>query len=134
GIKSLIKRLYEVGREDIRYGECDVQYFEDVAVNGRSCTVIQVTHPVRRTNFRYHVARIFLDDELQVPIRYAAYDWPTGGDNRPALVEEYTYIDLKLNIGLTDWDFDTRNEAYGFGRDVDPNRLAVDTPYNVFSN
>ncbi|HYW78429.1 MAG TPA: DUF1571 domain-containing protein, partial [Thermoguttaceae bacterium] len=127
GIKSLIGRLYEVGREDVQYGECDVQYLEDVAVNGRNCTVIQVTHPVRRTNFQYHMARIFLDNELQVPIRFAAYDWPSGGDDRPVLLEEYTYIDLKLNLGLTDWDFDTRNEEYGFGREVDQERLAIDS-------
>ena len=128
GIKNLIGRLYEVGREDVRYGECDVRYLEDVAVNGRNCTVIQVTHPNRRSNFRYHVARIFVDNKLRVPIRYAAYDWPTDDDNRPVLLEEYTYIDLKLNIGLTDWDFDTRNEAYGFGRNVARERLTAGSP------
>ena len=126
GVRNLIKRLYEVGREDVRYGECDVKYFKGVTLNQRACTAIEVIHPVRRSNFRYHIARIFIDDELQVPIRYAAYDWPDQSGGRPPLLEEYTYLDLKLNIGLTDRDFDTRNKAYGFGRDVDVERFADD--------
>ncbi|MFM7739362.1 MAG: DUF1571 domain-containing protein, partial [Planctomycetota bacterium] len=28
--------------------------------------------------------------------------------------EEYTYIEVKLNVGLTDKDFDPANEEYEF--------------------
>jgi len=34
----------------------------------------------------------------------------------PELVEEYTYLDLRTDVGLTDRDFDPRNAAYSFGR------------------
>ena len=127
GVRNLIKRLYEVGREDIRYGECDVNYLKGVTVNQRVCTAIEVIHPVRRSNFRFHIARIFIDDKFQVPIRYASYDWPDRRGGPPPLLEEYTYLDLKLNVGLTDRDFDTRNEAYGFGKDARIERFASDT-------
>jgi hypothetical protein len=30
------------------------------------------------------------------------------------LVEEYTYANLKLNVNLTDADFDVRNPQYRF--------------------
>ncbi len=36
------------------------------------------------------------------------------------LLEEYTYTDLKLNVGLTDWDFDHRNESYQFLKTYSP--------------
>jgi hypothetical protein len=119
GFKNLLKRLIEVAREDMQYQECDVKYFTGAKVNGRVCTVVQVTHPVPRPHFRYHIAKIFIDDEFQLPIRYAAYDWPEQSGGEARLMEEYTYLDLKLNVGLTDWDFDFRNESYNFRKDFE---------------
>ena len=78
------------------------------------CTCIQVMHPVPRRNFLFYVARIFVDDELNLPIRYEAYDWPSKQGEPPKLIEQYTYLDLKLNNGFTDADFDIRNPQYGF--------------------
>ncbi|HZZ29635.1 MAG TPA: DUF1571 domain-containing protein [Pirellulales bacterium] len=114
GISNLTKRLIEVGDHDKQFGECDVQFFQGSKVNGRVCTMIQVTHPVPRANFLFHMARIYLDDELQVPIRYEAYDWPTQAGGPPVLLEEYTYMNLKVNEGLTDADFDVHNAKYSF--------------------
>ncbi len=73
-------------------------------------------HPVPRRNFLFHLARIFVDDELGVPVRYEAYDWPREPGGAPELIEEYTYLDLKLNNGFTEADFDVRNPNYAFKR------------------
>ena len=35
---------------------------------------------------------------------------------RPLCEEEYTYLDLKLNVGLTDTDFSPDNVAYNYPR------------------
>ena len=120
GVKNLIGRLIEVGEEELQYDEIEVRYIRGAKVNQRECTLVQVTHPVRRSHFRYHLARIFIDDELKLPIRFASYDWPPRKGGRPPLIEEYTYLDLKLNVGLSDWDFDHRNENYKFRKDFKP--------------
>jgi len=120
GIKNLIERLVEVGREELQYGEIAVEYLRGAKVNERVCTVVQVTHPTRRDYFRYHLARVFIDDELGLPIRYASYDWPRVEGGRPRLIEEFTYLDLSLNPGLTDHDFDHRNDEYQFRKDYEP--------------
>jgi hypothetical protein len=120
GIANLMRRLLEVGAQELQYDECEVEYFTGARVEGRPCTLIQVTHPVARDHFRYHVARIFIDDQWQLPIRYASYDWPPEADQDPPLLEEYTYLDLEFNVGFSDWDFDHRNEAYGFRKDFEP--------------
>lgn len=114
GIENLVSKLIEVAREDMQYGECEVKFFKGAKINGRVCTCIQVVHPVPRKNFRFHLARVFIDDERQVPIRYEAYDWPKTQGGAPVLLEEYTYLDLKLNVGLTDADFERGNPKYGF--------------------
>ena len=62
-----------------------------------------------RDIFRFHLARIFVDDELKLPIRYESHDWPSAAGENSRLIEEYTYLDLKLNNGFTDRDFSTQN-------------------------
>jgi hypothetical protein len=114
GISNLLRRLIEVSEKDAKYGECEVNFFQGAKINNRVCTCIQVVHPVPRRNFIYHMARIFVDDELNVPIRLEAYDWPDRRNGQPPLIEEYTYVNLKLNNGFTDADFDVRNPNYGF--------------------
>ncbi len=120
GLENMLRRLIEVGEEDVQRGECQVQYFTDAKIDGRSCEAIRVTHPFRRPYFRYHVAEIFVDDELQVPVRFASYDWPEQEGGKPRLLEEYTFTQLRLNVGLSDTDFDYRNSEYGFRKDYQP--------------
>jgi hypothetical protein len=79
-----------------------------------------VTHPQRKEYFRYYLARIFLDDEWRLPMHYSSYDWPTREGGPPLLLEEYTYTNFQPNVGLTDADFNYRNEEYGFRKDFMP--------------
>jgi hypothetical protein len=114
GILNMVRRLVEVGEQDIKYAECEVKFFKGAKINSRTCTCIQVVHPVPRRNFLFHLARIFVDDELNVPVRYEAYGWPKETGGAPELDEEYTYLNLKLNNGYTDSDFDKQNPNYHF--------------------
>ena len=84
GILNMTRRLVEVGEDNKHYGECEVKFYEGAKINGRVCTCIEVVHPVPRRNFVFHLARIFVDKELNLPIRYESYDWPKepGGPPR----------------------------------------------------
>ncbi len=114
GIDNLVRKLVEVAENDMKFGECEVKTYKGAKINGRVCTCLEVVHPVRRNNFRFHKAQVFIDDELGIPIRYAAYDWPKKAGGSPPLLEEYTYLNLKLNVGLTDADFSKTNKGYSF--------------------
>jgi len=118
GILNLVDKLLEVGYKDIHHGECQVLYTEGATIGKddtlRECTEIRVIHPERRSHFMFHVARIFVDKELNVPIRYESFDWPRRPGEMPQLIESYQYLNLKLNVGLTDADFDHKNPAYAF--------------------
>lgn len=115
GILNLVDKLIEVGRRDAKFGECEVNYYdEDIKVDDRDCTLIEVVHPVPRKSFQFHIARIFVDKELSLPIRYESYDWPKKEDEEPMLIEAYTYQKLKINVGLTDKDFDHKNPEYNY--------------------
>jgi hypothetical protein len=92
---------------------CEVWMTPGAKVNDRVCTVMNVKHPEQRPPYEFFLAQIFIDDELQVPIRYIAYMWPTTPEDKTGpVLEEYTYLKLKLNVGLTDEDFDVNNKNY----------------------
>jgi hypothetical protein len=114
GLLKLTERLIEVAEQDVKFGECEVKVLPGAKINDRICTCIQVVHPVPRQNFIFNMARIFVDDELNVPVRYEAYDWPKEAGGQPLLTEEYTYLNLKINNGFTDADFDIKNPNYQF--------------------
>jgi hypothetical protein len=132
GILKLTERLVEIAGRDAKFGECTTKWIDHVKVNDRACHCIEVVHPQRRDNFLFHVARIFVDDELDLPVRYERYDWPSAPGGRLPLIEEYTYLDVKRNAGLADADFDVRNPAYHF-RPADREAAAKGEPQGTRS-
>jgi hypothetical protein len=115
GIENLIVKLIERGEREKQYDECEVTFQKGAKINGRPCTVLSVRHPQPRDYFEFHLAQIFIDDEYNLPVRYAAFHWPTRKDDQTGpVLEEYTYLDVKLNAGLSDADFDSNNPNYGF--------------------
>jgi len=120
GMLNLTRRLIENGERELNANGCQVKLVRGAKVNGRPSTVIQVAHTSRQAELQYKMARILIDDELVLPIHYSAYDWPQKEGDPPILLEEYTYTDIKLNVGLTAWDFDHRNEAYQFLKTYSP--------------
>ena len=106
GIKKLTSRLLEVARHDRRQAETEVNYYHNAKVDGRLCNVIEVIHPKPRDTFIFHKAQVFIDRELNVPIRYAVYGWPPEPGAEAPLEEEYTYLNFKIDNELTDADFE----------------------------
>ena len=111
GIENLLRRLIESARREMT-SSCHVDYLHDATINGRPVEGIVVTHPDTAPRASYFQARIFVDDELQVPVHYESYDWPATAGGQPVLTEQYTYTKLQLNVGLTDLDFDEDNPQY----------------------
>ncbi|MEM8734193.1 MAG: DUF1571 domain-containing protein [Planctomycetota bacterium] len=114
GIENLVVKLIEKGERDKKQGPCGVEFHKGAKVRDRSCTVLTVRHAEQRPCFDFCEAQIFIDDELNIPIRYCAYEWPRTQGGEKQLLEEYTYMKVKTNVGLKDIDFDPKNPAYGF--------------------
>jgi len=114
GMLNLTKRLIEVAEKDKQFGECEVKFYKNAKINKRSVTCIEVIHPVPRKNFLFNKALVFVDDELNMPVRYESYDWPSVAGGQPELLEEYTYTNIKINNNYTDFDFDEHNPKYHF--------------------
>jgi hypothetical protein len=113
GVENLCLKLIEKGQRDRQYGECQVEN-KAAKIGDRTGTLISVNHPIERPHFDFHRAEIFIDDQLKIPVHYAAYVWPKSPGGEPELLEEYTYQNIKLNVGLKDIDFDRKNPKYNF--------------------
>lgn len=114
GFVKMMENIITLYRIEAKFNDNDVQIFQGAKVDGRTCTCVQVSHPVRRPELPFQTTRIFYDDETNHPIRWEAYDWPAKPGDQPVLSEEYTYRNIQLNPGLTDKDFDSSNPAYGY--------------------
>lgn len=114
GFRNLIAKIVDHADHDLHQPECQVTLTRGVDVNGRVCTMLEVTHAEQSPDVDFHLARFYLDDERNIPIAFEAYLWPAveGGD--PPLLEKYFYSDIQLNAGLTDADFDPANEEYNY--------------------
>jgi hypothetical protein len=114
GMIRLVEKLIEKGQRDREIGLCEVKVLDHQAVGDRDCKLIQVTHPEKRDGYDFHIAQIFFDSERMIPLRYAAYNWPSSAGKEPSLEEEYTYTNVEINVGLTDEDFNSKNPNYNY--------------------
>ena len=104
GIVNLTSQLIDEGMRDRRFPQCEVKEYKGAKVGDRTCTVTEIIHP-KLPQFQYYKARIFVDDEWNIPIRLESYLWPETPGGEPLLLEEYTYTNFKFNNGFTDADF-----------------------------
>jgi hypothetical protein len=114
GMRNLIVKMVDMAKDDRQYGECTVTLKRNVEVNGRMCSMFEAVHPVKRDHFDFHIARIYIDDNHNIPVAYEGLLWPENEGEEPPLLERYFYTDIKFNVGLTDKDFDPSNEEYNY--------------------
>jgi hypothetical protein len=103
--ESLIGLIQHDMERDPAATNTRVKFYRRSKVNDRICTRISVVHPQADPGLGFAEANVYVDDELHVPIRVEALTWPRRSGEPKPLMFEYTYTDLRLNVGLTDADF-----------------------------
>jgi hypothetical protein len=116
GIGPLLDTIAKRWSLELSPEESAMAFRDDLAIGPRPCKMIESVHPNKSPHFLHYRVRVYIDRDLGLPIRFEAYDWPRRPQLDADLTEEYTYTDLKLNVGLTEADFDSANSAYSFGR------------------
>lgn len=112
GIRNLTTEIIQIAENDMKYGECSVNVYPNEKNDDRPAVMIEAIHPVPRKEFKFHIARIYIDREYRVPVRFEAYSWPTEAGGKPVLEEQYVYTRLKFNNGYKVSDFSTSNPNY----------------------
>lgn len=105
--------IIDMMRKDIplalKSGEIEIVRMEEEIFNGRPSTVIEARFSPREGRQYYTSHVIFhVDKEYLMPVGVACYD------EKEVLQEQYSYLDVKLNAGLSEMDFSKGNKAYRF--------------------
>jgi hypothetical protein len=116
GIGPLIDTVARRWTAELSSDESVIVFDANMTIGSRHCQLVEAIHTRRQADFQFYKVRLFIDSELNLPIRFEGYDWPTEQGAPGDLAEEYSYIDLKLNVGLGNADFDACNRRYAFGR------------------
>jgi hypothetical protein len=116
GIGALIETVAKRWAAELTPEESQITINPGVRVGNRPATMIESGHARKRPEYLFHMVKLYIDHEHGLPIRFEAYDWPKRPGAPPELVEEYTYMNLKVNVGLAEQDFDPSNPQYAFGR------------------
>ena len=100
--------------ENASVDESKILYFHKAKLGATSCRVIQVTHAQQRPQYKFYMTRLWIDRKTKLPVRVEQYAFPKHRGRKPKLLEEYTYTNIKTNVGLSGEDFDPRNPRYAF--------------------
>jgi hypothetical protein len=106
GIGNLIERFRRTWEQERQWNRTQVRV-ADYEYNKRPCTRVEAIHPDRMGGqFTSYRTILYFDKEHHLPVRLEVYDWPVaGGPREGVLLESYSYVDLRFNIGLTDDQF-----------------------------
>jgi hypothetical protein len=105
GLGTLIDHTIKHWEYENSLGKTQVKTAE-YTCNNRRCLRVETTRPERIKGFYSYRSVLYIDVETKLPIRTESYDWPRqGGPADGELLELFSYIDLRLNVGLPDATF-----------------------------
>jgi hypothetical protein len=103
GIGNLIDRYGQAWELENRLNRTQVR-IQEYEYNHRRCTRVETVHANNANQqIPFYRSVVYFDKENHLPIRVENYDWPRPAfDPAGGLVESYSYVNLRLNSGLTD--------------------------------
>ncbi|MDO4576179.1 MAG: DUF1571 domain-containing protein [Planctomycetia bacterium] len=118
GFQKMLQQLIDVSEDTEKLKNAVVRYYHNAKVGDRACYALEVSFEEKVPDLTFYRIEIFIDKQLELPIRLVMYDWPKPHLKKLTVLEEYTYVIEGINIGLTDQDFCHLNPNYGFKKFV----------------
>lgn len=113
GMSKLVATLSQQWQEDEKHDDCVVKFFPNAKLDKVECKVVETSYPKPVAHAKFHMTRLYVAKDSGLPVRVEQFGFPAAGA-QPPVIEEYTYTNIKTNVGFTDIDFDTANQTYGF--------------------
>lgn len=114
GIVNTLQIMIRQWQEESKYGETEVKYYKDAKLADMTCKIIESSHPQPRKQFNNHKVRLWIDNATGIPVRMQKFGFPRRAGEQPPVLEDYSFLNLKTNVRLTDVDFDRNNKRYSF--------------------
>jgi len=105
GLANLIDRYSAGWQAERPLGRTQVS-IADYEYNKRRCTRVETAHSADSAGqFEYFRTVVYFDQETHLPIRVECYDYPRRANETGELVEVYSYVNLRYNVGLDETTF-----------------------------
>ncbi|MEO1999806.1 MAG: DUF1571 domain-containing protein [Planctomycetaceae bacterium] len=114
GMANMVQQVVLQWERERQFREVEVKYFSHAKLGKMDCRVVQTLHPRPRREFKFHMTRLYVDKKTRFPVRVEQFGFPVSGTDRRPLVEQYTYSQIRSQVGLKDSDFDPKNSNYRF--------------------
>jgi hypothetical protein len=114
GMKKMVIKLVKQWEENAVLPDAEVKYYPKATIGEVPCKVVEVKNPRPVRGAAFHLTRLYIHDESNFPIRVQQYSFPKEKGEEPQLYEEYTYMNVKPDVGLQDIDFDAKNPKYNY--------------------
>ncbi|MGQ0634791.1 MAG: DUF1571 domain-containing protein [Planctomycetaceae bacterium] len=114
GMEKMLDALVEQFEGEMTRQESRLTVYPQAKVGAVECKMFEIARDKERPTVRFQKTRLYIDKQSNLPIRIEQYGFPARAGDEGALLEEYVYTDVKTDVTLSDIDFDTRNQTYGF--------------------
>ena len=114
GMANMLDKVIEQWESDLQHDDLEVKFYLNAKVGNMECKLIQSSHAKEHPQAKFFRTRLYLDKKTNFPVRVEQYGFPKQPGGTPPLIEEYSYLDVKTTVQLTDSDFDTENPKYDF--------------------
>ena len=114
GIANMVRELIETWEDEAKYDGTVVKYFKDAKLGSMKCRVVESSHPKPFRQFKNHKVRLWVDADSGYPVRIQTFGFPKKAGDKAPLIEDYSFMNLKTDVRLTDADFDRENSKYSF--------------------
>jgi hypothetical protein len=118
GMAKMMESLMRQWEGEMTYKDPEdpkVYYYPNAKLAGQiECQAAITRHENPKHQFRFYETRVFFDKKSNFPIRLEQYGFPDRAHPEGYLVEQYIYTNIKVNVGMTDADFDVHNRSYKF--------------------
>jgi hypothetical protein len=102
GLGNLIERVAKSWEAERNLNKTQVNIAE-YEYNKKRCIRVETMHREQHPSFYAYRCVIYFDKETWLPVRTESYDWPRqGGPAEGELLECFSYIDMRTNVGLQD--------------------------------
>lgn len=114
GMRNMVEIIIDQWEQELKHGETEVRNYPNAKVGETECRMIESSHTQQRSHYKFQKTCLYIDKKTNLPVRVEQYGFPAAAGQSAPLQEEYTYSKLRINVGLTDRDFDPKNKDYKF--------------------
>ena len=114
GMRKMVQKVITQWESELTISGIRVNFYPSAKIGSLECRVVQTTHDTEQTGARFHMTRLYVSKDSGLPVRVEQFAFPNKAGAKPIMLEQYTYLDIKTNAGLTSIDFDIDNPKYDY--------------------